>query len=60
MVHTVHIVMTTSNDRRLYVTIRDPQNGRSKTITVRGPGINASTVIKMILDAVRSDRRKAG
>jgi len=53
-------MMTSSDDRRVYVTVRDPQKGTSRTITLRGPGINAARVIGLVLAAVREKRRKAG
>ena len=55
-------MLTTSRDRRLYVTVRDPTGKPSKTVTVRGPRLTPTRLIRLLVDAVREQqqKRKAG
>ncbi|MCO6436523.1 MAG: hypothetical protein J5J06_05500 [Phycisphaerae bacterium] len=52
-------MLTTSRDRRFYLTVRDPQRKQSKTVTIRGDKLTAEQIIRLVVRAVR-ESRKAG
>lgn len=45
--------------KSLYITVRDPSTGRSKTMTVRGEKLTPANVLRLVKDAIRTQSRKA-
>ena len=54
------MAVTTSKDDRLYLTVRKPHNGGSKTITVHGISDSPEKLLNRIVRLLRTPRTKAG
>jgi hypothetical protein len=52
-------MIATSHDRSFYLTVRDPKNRTSKTVTLKARGLSAARIIRLVLRAVREPQRKA-
>lgn len=54
------VMVLLGNERRIYVTVRDPKTGKSKHFTVRGDKLTAARIVKLFERAITEEHRKAG